>query len=120
MNHRLLPALFFGCPSVFLLHFRPCWAFLVGSHAGEVRWGVVLLNLACNVFWYDTTLSLELSSWTSTSAPTTSTGGFSYRGSNPAWAAGRPGEFLEGRASVGNLDTGNNVTISAWYSKFWC
>ena len=59
-------------------------------------------------------LSLGILVWTSISAPTTWTGGFSYRGSKPAWAAGRLGEILEVRASVGNLDTGNNVTISVF------
>ena len=43
MSRRAALASFFGCPSVFLpLHFRPCWTFRIGSHAGEGRERVVL------------------------------------------------------------------------------
>jgi hypothetical protein len=38
----------------------------------------------------------------------------------PCWAAGRLEEFLEGRAGVGNLDTGIMLRFRLLYSKFGC
>jgi len=52
LRHRAASGSILAVLSVFLpLHFRPRWAFRIGSQAGEVMWGVVFLNLSGNVLW---------------------------------------------------------------------